>query len=203
MAFGPRATVVRAEMSVPVLDLPIHRLDLDRYHAMVEAGVFGDDRIELLEGVLVDMSPKGREHEEALAWLNRALVQALGERYQVRPQLALTLESTGSEPEPDLAVVDDGAPRPYHPAEALLVIEVAMSSLRIDRGRKAAIYAAGGIPEYWVVDLAGMAVEVRTRPGAHGYEELHTLRAGDVIVPVALPGPEVSVGELFAAAYRR
>jgi Uma2 family endonuclease len=189
-------------MPTALSDLPVHRLDFERYHAMVEAGVFGDDRIELLEGVLVEMSPKGREHEELLAWLNRKFVSGLDERFQIRVQMALTLASTGSEPEPDLAIVGPDASRPYHPAEALLVIEVAASSLRYDRGVKAAIYAAAGIPEYWVVDVAGEVVEVRTRPAGGGFEDAREASAGAVLLPGALPGPSVDVSELFAAAHR-
>lgn len=167
---------------------------------MVRAGVFGEDRIELLEGVLVEMSPKGWKHEEILAWLTQEFVLALGRRFQVRVQLALTLETTGSAPEPDLAVVGPDAPRPNHPAEALLVVEVAASSLRYDRGVKAAVYAVAGIPEYWVVDVVGELVEVRTRPVGGAFQDVREARAGAVLLPGTLPGLSVDVSELFAAA---
>lgn len=195
--------VEQRDPDLPVEALALWRIPLARYHELIEAGIFdGDDRAELLEGVLVEMSPKGAEHDEAVAWLTRQFVLALGEEFQVRPQSALTLESSGSEPEPDLAVVAADAPRPYHPAEALLVIEVARSSLPKDRLVKARLYARAGVPEYWVVNLADRRVERYADPRGDAYTEHAHHGAGDVITPRRLGAPRIDVGDLFAAAFR-
>jgi Uma2 family endonuclease len=179
----------------------VHRLPLGRYHDMVDAGFLEGQRVELIEGVLVVMSPRGPEHEDAIAWLTARFVPALVERFSVRVQSALTLEGSGSEPEPDLLVAALDAPKPRHYAAALLVVEVAASPLEYDRRTKSAVYAPA-VAEYWVVDLEHEAVEVRTRPAGDHYEELHTARAGEVLVPALLGAPEVDVAELFAAAKR-
>ncbi len=179
----------------------VHRITLDEYHRWIDEGVFHDAlRAELIEGVLLVMSPKGEGHDEAIAWLNERFVLALHGRFQVRPQLGLTFADAGSEPEPDLAVVALDATRPRHPGEALLVIEVAVTSVRYDRRIKAALYAGAGVPELWIVDIEGERVEVRTRPEDGEYREVHLAGAGEVLVPAALGAPEVPVAELLAAA---
>src|SRR5215204_5443078 len=111
---------VAVETQIPEL----HRWSLEEYHQLIESGGFDDNaRVELIDGLLVDMSPRTREHENALAWLDHVLQVSLDyERFQIRTAMALTLET--SEPEPDLAVVDAAAPRPYYPGTAALVIEV-------------------------------------------------------------------------------
>ncbi len=195
--------VERRDRDLPVEALPLWRIPLVRYHELIEAGIFDDDdRAELLEGLLVQMSPKGAEHDDAVAWLTRQFVLALDEAFQVRPQSALTLESSGSEPEPDLAVVAADAPRPYHPAEALLVIEVARSSLPKDRLVKARLYARAGIPEYWLVNLTDRHVELFAAPQGDAYTEHADHATGDVITPRRLGAPRIDVGALFAAAFR-
>lgn len=128
----------------------LHRLSADEYHRLTESGGFDEDaRIELIDGLLLDMSPKTPAHEHAIAWLTEQLVLAVDRgRFSVRVAAPLSLGD--SEPEPDLAVVERCAPAPYHPATAALVIEVAAASLSRDLGVKAALYARAGVPEYWV-----------------------------------------------------
>ncbi len=184
-----------------LIDPRVHRLPLDRYHEWVDAGFLEGQRVELIEGVIVAMSPKSPEHEDVLAWLTRRFVVTLDGRFDVRNQSALTLSGSGSEPEPDLLVAAFDAPKPRHYAQALLVVEVAASSLHYDRLLKSGLYAPA-VAEYWIVDLEHEAVEVRTRPAGDHYEELHTARAGEVLVPALLGAPEVDVAELFAAAKR-
>jgi len=195
--------VEQRDPHLPVEALPLWRIPLARYHELIDAGIFDDDdRAELLEGVLVEMSPKGVEHDDAVAWLTRQFVLALDDAFQVRPHSALTLESSGSEPEPDLAIVAADAPRPYHPGEALLVIEAARSSLAKDRLVKARLYARAGVPEYWVVNLGERRVERHAEPQGDAYTEHGVHRAGDVITPRRLGAPPIEVGALFAAAFR-
>ncbi len=185
----------------PLVDLPPWRIPLDRYHALIESGFFDDDdRLELLEGVLVEMSPKGEGHDDLITWLTMRLAPALVGRADVRIQSALTLAPSGSEPEPDVAVTALDVERPYHPGTALLIIEVAVTSLGRDRLAKSRLYAQAGVPEYWIVDVAGEAVEVRTQPHGDGYAQIRTARPPEVLVPQSTGAPEVPLAELFAAA---
>jgi len=180
------------------------RIPLARYHELVDGGLLDDDdRVELIEGVLVAMSPKGPEHDAAIEWLTERFVTELAGRASVRVQSAITFPELDSEPEPDLVVVARDTPRPRHPSAALLVVEVAVSSLRYDRRVKAPLYARAGIPEYWVVDLAGEAVERFLKPVAGGYADTQRLTAGATLVPQALGAPEVALAELLDFALGR
>jgi Uma2 family endonuclease len=114
---------------------------------------------------------------------------------KVRVQLPLALGDE-SEPEPDLCVVPAGDHRQRHPSQALLVIEVAESSLGKDR-RKAALYARAGVPEYWLVDVGGQRVEVHSQPEAGAYLRQETLASGGRIESPSLPGLTVSVERIF------
>jgi Uma2 family endonuclease len=121
---------------------------------MVDAGVFtADERLELLDGVLVAMSPRGTAHVFALARLLEAFQPGPRRPYEVRCQMPLTLAT--SEPEPDLAIVvrRRAARAPRHPETALLIVEVAAETLAKDLQLKAELYARAGVFEYWVVDL--------------------------------------------------
>lgn len=182
----------------------MHRFSLDEYHRLIEAGAFDEDlRVELVEGVLVDMSPKTREHESAIRWLNRWLIEAVDpERFEVGVGSPITTEN--SEPEPDLMVIPLSAPRPYHPGTASLVIEVAVSSQRRDLRQKPILYARAGIPEYWVVDLDAGNVVIHRTPSASGdrYESIVTAPGGGRVEAQALELPTLSVAELLAAARR-
>lgn len=176
-----------------------HRpIAVGEYHQMVDAGVFDEDeRIELLEGVLVRMSPQSLFHAHAIAYLNELLVRALPAQLQLRCQLPLTL--TRSEPEPDFAVVERRAARraTRHPTTALLVIEVSLDSLDKDLA-KAAIYAEAGVQEYWIVDVARRCVEVRRRPQRtrRAYAEHAVIRRGE-LTSAALPDVTVPIAPLF------
>ena len=178
----------------------VHRLSTDEYHRLIEAGGLDEDaRIELIDGLLADMSPKTREHENAIAWLARRLMLAIDpERYELRVASPLTLE--GSEPEPDLAVIPQDAPRPYHPATAALVVEVSVSSLQRDLARKPSLYAAAGVEEYWVIDLEGRRALVHRHLRGGGYAELAEAHAGGELAPAGLDFPAVRLDELLRAA---
>jgi Uma2 family endonuclease len=178
-------------------------MTVERYFGLVEAGVLSeDDRVELLEGVVVAMTPQNPPHATGVAKAYETLFLAVGRRAHVRSQLSLVL-GRHSVPEPDLAVVpgcaDDYAAS--HPTTAWLVIEVADTSLQPDRLTKAAIYAAAGIPEYWIVNLRDCVVEVRRGPDAARalYRELHTAGRGERIELVALPGASVAAADLLPA----
>src|SRR2546430_2137266 len=142
------------------------RWTTEHYLRLVDEGVLGpDDKVELLEGVIVAMAPSNTRHAAGIVRLSHALFRAVGDRAVVRIQLPL-IAGLYSMPEPDGAVVP-GAIRDYdheHPSTALLVVEVSDTSLKQDRLTKRAIYAAGGIPEYWIVNLRDYCVEGRRWP---------------------------------------
>jgi Uma2 family endonuclease len=167
---------------------------------MIEAGILGEDEpVELLEGEVVEMSPQDKPHARALARLNGRFARALGEDYVVRPQLPLTFPD--SEPEPDLAIVraEDEEAAERHPGTALLVVEVADSSMRRDLETKARIYARAGIPECWLVLVRSRSVEVLRDPdrAASSYRARRTAGDDATLTPVAFAGPAVEVRCLF------
>jgi Uma2 family endonuclease len=170
-------------------DLVVRRFTADETMRMVEVGILGEDEhIELLDGVLVEMSPQGVRHSRALLRLGERLRSAYQGRAHVREQQPLAVSSFDL-PEPDIAVIrGDLVDYLEHPTarDALLVVEVAWSSQRIDR-QKAAAYAAGGVELYWLVDLQARELEVRTSPVDGVYQTTRTLGEDDV---VELPGSD-------------
>jgi Uma2 family endonuclease len=145
---------------------PLRRAE---YDVLIEAGMFDEDeRIQLLDGELVELSPQNVPHATVVERLTEVLMPALVGRARVRIQLPLAAGEY-SEPEPDVAVVPADAPRDEHPDRVLLVIEVSDSTLRLDLIRKARIYAAAGFPEYWVIDVNTPQVHVFTQPSPQGY----------------------------------
>ena len=146
------------------------------------------------------MTPQGSRHAVVIQRLTAALVRAVEGDLAVRPQLPLTLLDD-SEPEPDLAVVR-AADAPFegpHPRSALLVVEVAGDSLRLDRESKAALYARAGIPEYWIVNLAESAIEARSEPDrATGvYRSSAVVASGETLVARSVPNLTIDVASLF------
>jgi len=190
--------------TVPQLGIDdVHRYSLDEYHRLIECGGFDEDlRVELLDGLLVTMSPKSVEHERAIRKLTRWLVAATdGERYEVGVGCPLTLTQRNSEPEPDLFVIEVGTPSPYHPGTAALVVEVSISSLTRDLGIKAPLYAVAGVREYWVLDIEGRRLVVHTDPQADGYAKRREYGANERVTATALALPELDLGELLRAAH--
>jgi Uma2 family endonuclease len=173
---------------------PIKRVEYER---MVAHGLFVDERIELLDGFLIVMTPIGPPHCDTVDRLNRIFVIALDGRAHVRTQGSFAA-SDDSEPEPDLAVYPVGNYRREHPSRALLIIEVADSSLAIDRHIKAPLYARAGVPEYWIVDVAGNAVEIYSSPRDGRYQSTVRRGPGDRIAPAAFPDVEILLAELFS-----
>lgn len=173
---------------------PVHRLSVEDVYRMVEAGVLDErDRVELVEGVLVDMVPIGAEHEDALQWLIDHFAGVAGRAWKVRVQSMLLV--SGGYLLPDLLVVDP-LPRGTLPATARLVIEVAQTSQARD-AEKARDYAAANVAEYWIVDLIGRTVVVHRRPLAAAYQETATFADGDSIKPLLGDAPTVDVSALL------
>jgi Uma2 family endonuclease len=175
---------------------PTRRWSRAEYERMVEVGLLGeDDRVELIAGVLVQMSPIGTKHASTVSELLELLVVALRRRAQLRAQSPLAADDS-SEPEPDLAVVARGDYTHEHPRAALLVIEVADSSLRIDR-IKAAVYAQAAVPEYWIVNLVDGTVEVYTQPRGAQYGSMRTLQRGESLTLLAFPDVTLAVDDFL------
>lgn len=179
----------------PAMVRPLRRAEYDR---LVELGLFQDERIELLWGVLVKKSPQSPPHASSIQKLTSLLMPRRLESCSVRVRSPLAL-SDDSEPEPDVAIVARGDYDAEHPTSALLVIEVADTSLRLDRN-KAALYASAGIGEYWIVNLNARTVEVYSSPEGDRYAEVRTARERDTLRPTALPGVEIAVAEILPTA---
>ncbi|TVR60400.1 MAG: Uma2 family endonuclease [Gemmatimonadales bacterium] len=181
--------------------LTTRRFTVHEYYRMAEAGILAPgERVELIEGEIVQMAAIGSRHAGCVNRLTRLLMEASGNRAVVAIQNPVRLSQI-SEPEPDVAIL---RPRPDQyadahpgPGEVLLIIEVADTTLDLDRGVKALLYAGAGIAEYWLVDLPGERVEVRREPGEEGYGEVTTHQRGEVLRPLGLPGAEVAVDAIL------
>jgi len=173
-----------------------HRLTVHDYHRMADAGIFSeDDRIELIDGDLIDMAPIGSEHAAVVNRLAEAFFMACAGRAIVSIQNPVRLDQS-SEPQPDLAILrrradfyaTGGHPGP---ADILLLVEVADSSLRFDRTVKLPLYARAGIAELWVVDLKRRAVDAYREPAGNEYGETTTHQPGEKAALVLAPEIEV------------
>ncbi len=172
------------------------------YYAMVRAGILSEnDRVELIRGQIIPMSPIGSRHATCVDRLARTFILGVGDEAVVRIQNPIRL-SRHSEPEPDLALLKPKggtyAARHPHPDEVLLVVEVADTTLNFDRQTKIPLYAEEGIQEYWIVNLAEESLEVYRQPGPGGYAETTTLQRGEEVEILALPAAGAfSVGEIL------
>jgi len=175
--------------------------DIESYFSLVERGLVDpEDHIELLEGVIVASPPQSPLHSSVILCVDAALRAAIGPRALIRTQMPLVVRPR-SAPEPDLAVVR-GTPVDYrneHPASALLVVEVAESSLPQDRLSKSRIYAQAGVIEYWIVNLRDRHLEVHTLPDPERrvYSAIRIFVCGETVELQALPGAVVAVSDLF------
>jgi Uma2 family endonuclease len=182
------------------------RYTKEQYFRLVTTGVLRpEDRVELLEGVVVAMAPQSPRHATAVRQISEALGKAVAGQAIVSTQLPL-IAGKRSVPQPDVAVLP-GSHADYlaeHPHEALLVVEVAESSLAQDRITKTAMYARAGVPEYWIVNLRDDCVEVRREPepDARRYGSVRIARRGERIELVGLPGVSVAVDDLLPSPAR-
>jgi Uma2 family endonuclease len=178
-----------------------HRFTTDEYHQMARAGVLrDDDRVELIEGEIVDMTPIGPRHVAVVNRLTQALTRACGDRAIVQIQASIRL-GPHSEPQPDAVLL---RPRPdfYEtavpgPENVLLLIEVADTSLPYDRQVKLGLYARAGILEVWLVDLVRNEVEVHREPTPEGYRREETFGPGSRLSPMALPDVSLSPAQIL------
>jgi Uma2 family endonuclease len=175
------------------------RFTVHDYHRMGEAGILHeDDRVELIEGELVEMAAIGTRHFSCVNRLNRLLVMNVGDEAVVSVQNPVRLNEY-TEPQPDLTVI---RPRDYRvslpePEDVLLLIEVSDTTLAYDRGLKLQLYARAGIREAWIVDLPGDTIERHTEPSGDGYQRVEQTRRGQTLESTALPGLVPSVDEVL------
>jgi Uma2 family endonuclease len=176
------------------------------YDRLIDKGVFHpDERLELLAGHLIVREPQGDPHAFAIELANEVLRSTFGPEWRVRVLLPIALDEE-SEPEPDVSV----APGPLRdtseakPSRLVLVVEIAESSLALDREFKGSLYARARVPDYWIVNLKGRVLEVYREPGPDAdalygwaYRSVQTLSAGEHVSPLAAPTAHVSVADLL------
>jgi Uma2 family endonuclease len=182
-------------------DPPVFLLAVDAYHRMIEAGIFDeDDRVELINGELRAMPPIKADHAGKNKRMNHLLTMRAGGKALVAVQDPLTLQQH-SEPEPDLMLLrprDDFYERENPtPADTLLVVEIADSSLRYDREVKIPLYAAHKVPEVWLIDLKHQRLELFRNPGPDGYRQILRPDASQVVAPLLLPDLRIRVDEIW------
>ncbi|HLK93553.1 MAG TPA: Uma2 family endonuclease [Polyangia bacterium] len=180
------------ELVAPERLRPLRRLEYER---MAAEGFFEDERIELLEGVIVEMTPQGTRHAVTIERLSHLLFATVGDRARVRVQLPFAASDV-SLPEPDVAVVPRGDYELAHPSQGQLIVEVAGSSLNKDRLVKARLYATAGVTEYWVIDIAAKTIEVCCEPVDGQYTRLHAAGPGGSIRLQAFPDVEIAVADV-------
>ncbi|HEX5370578.1 MAG TPA: Uma2 family endonuclease [Dehalococcoidia bacterium] len=183
---------------------PTRRLfTVDEYYRMAEAGILGEDeRVELVEGEIIEMPPIGSQHASIVDHLAELLRRGLvPERHQLRIQGPLRLDGE-SQLQPDLTLLK---PRSdfyagAHPSaeDVLLLIAVSDTTLAYDIGRKQAVYADAGVPEYWVVDVAGRRIEVYRGPALDNYKQRLIIMPGESIAPLAFPDLMIAVNDVLA-----
>ncbi len=174
----------------------LHRITTDVYERMAEIGLLPEHGVELLDGLVVEMSPKGDRHNFAVDSLTKQFILAARDRYNVSADSLSLQLGPRDEPEPDIAIAR--ATRSYarerpRPEDLALIVEVANTSLEIDLGEKVAKYARARIPEYWVVDLTTDVVHVFLQPERDAYAQRRTARAGDVASPAEYPDVTIDV----------
>ena len=195
--------IATAQLAPPLpVWVPRRAIDLASYERMASAGVLdGQGRLELIEGALVAIPPQGIPHMATIMALMRLLIPLAADRAEVSVRATFRLGEINA-PEPDVALLRPRADR-YRtapapkPADVLLLIEVADSSLRFDREVKAPLYARHSIAEYWIVDLEGAAVLVHRDPQPEGYASLRTARAGERLDLPGLPDAQIAVADIL------
>lgn len=186
--------------SVPP-SVPRRRFTVDEYYCMLEAGILHeDDRVELLDGEIIEMSPIGDRHFGCVLQSSTLFSMRLAGRALVSVQSPVRL-STRSEPEPDISLLRPRADfyragKPG-PDDVLLIVEVSDTTLAFDRDTKVSFYAVAGIPEVWVVDLNGMRVLVYREPRDGVYRQTMVVERGGTLSPVAFPDLALRIEDLM------
>jgi len=179
------------------------RWTVDQYYRMGDLGFFDGKRVQLIRGEIIEMAPMGTPHATSVRLVNESLRTIFGKGYEIRPQLPVNF-SKFDEPEPDIAVVI-GSIRDFavaHPSSAELIVEVAETSLRLDRTKKLSLYAENFIGEYWILNLKKRCLEVYRRPVrdenlGFAYAEIFVLTGDESISPIVKPEFSIKVAEML------
>jgi Uma2 family endonuclease len=171
-------------------------LKRSEYHQLAEQGAFRDERVELIFGMVVTMSPIDQAHAESTRKIVEILMAALRKRANVYCQSPFAA-SDESEPEPDIYVTDPGDRWDEHPTSAFLVVEVSRSSLAYDRNEKRFLYGISEVDEYWIVDHVHGVVEVCRNRVAGTWQSVETFRRGDTIAMQAFPDVQIHLHEIL------
>jgi len=191
-----------AQLLTPKVDLQKDfKFTVEQYHLMHEAGVFAEgDRLELIDGEIKTMSPIGRKHAACIIRLSKLFEKKLGDQVLISAQNPILLKDN-SEPQPDLAILkpredfyEESLPTP---ADILLIIEVADSSLEYDQAIKAPLYATAGIPEMWLFDVNNKTIASFSQHSALGYKQLQRYDQGDQLTMQMFPDVVFNWQELF------
>lgn len=192
------ATTTRTADDTATTLFPRHRFTVDEYYKLAEAGILTEnDRVELIEGDIVEMTPIGIRHAVTVDRGNDALRTALGGRARVRVQNPIHL-ADDTEPQPDLTVC---APREYAdshptPADIFVLVEIADSEVRRDRA-KLLVYARASVRELWLVDLTTDTIEVHREPAPDGYRLVRRVLRGETLTVEAFPDVHIPVTEIL------
>ena len=183
----------------------IHKWTKQEYYKMVEMGLFTGKHVELMEGQIIEMSPMGSLHRTAITLAAEILRNIFIGRYFISTQCPMDLGES-SDPEPDIAVIR-GEIRDYthsHPTSAVLIVEIADSSLEYDRNKKGSLYARAGIEDYWIINLNSSRLEVYRNPivdpekfYGYGYSSINIFTGLHSISPLAFPDSIISVADLL------
>jgi Uma2 family endonuclease len=181
----------QASESIMSVQIVRRHFNVTEYYRMAAAGVFSeDDRVELIEGEIVEMNPIGSRHAACVARLTEFLGRSVGGEVIVWVQNPVQV-SDFSEPLPDVALLKRRADFYAHanpqPKDVLLIIEVADSSVEFDRGIKVPLYADAGIPEVWLVNLPQGTIEVYTQPVGDKYQEIRIVKRGESLTAKSIP----------------
>jgi Uma2 family endonuclease len=183
------------------IELIRRRFTVEEYHHMAKTGILTEeDRVELIEGEIIQRTPIGQRHAACVARLARRLTQAFGDRALVWPQNPVRLPRD-TEPHPDVVLLrprrDDYFRYPARPEDVLLLIEVADVSYRYDRCVKLPLYAGAGVPEVWIIDLTHEVVEVHRQPTSRGYGSAHTVDRGGTLTPAAFDDVALAAADIL------
>lgn len=176
-----------------------HQWTREEYDRMIAAGVFHPEaRLELIDGEIINMTPQGSLHVTAVRLAEERLRLAFPQGHDIRVQMPLALD-TNSEPEPDIAVVTGTLLdyRDSHPSTAILIIEVADTTLSFDQQQKKKLYARTGIQDYWIINLIDQQLEVYRDPKGDEYMQIKTLQSGETITPLSSPQSNIAISELL------
>jgi Uma2 family endonuclease len=188
-----------ATASRPTATLPRRLFTVQEYYQMAEAGILNpDERVELIEGEIVEMSPVGGPHIKRINDVTKLLNRSFGDRIEVSPQNSVRLDDR-SEPMPDIAVLRYRGDEDDVPVvgDVLVLIEVSVSSLQRDLGWKLALYARAGVPHVWILDVEGRRIVRHSDPVDGQYRQTDELHVGDSISVPTFPDVSLSVAEIL------